>query len=403
MHTASFKDFQLRIELETAVENHGFEHPSEVQCQCIPQALNGRDIICQAKSGMGKTAVFVLTILHTLRPEKCQCQAIILTHTRELAVQITDEFKRFSQELPVLVDYFLGGEPLNMQVEKLNLNVPNITVGSPGRMFRLVELNYLKLDRIEFFVLDECDRMLLNTDMRIQVQGTFRKTPHHKQVMMFSATLPENIRPVCRRLTKNPMEIYVDDQAKLTLHGLLQFYVNLPEEAQKNRKLLDLLDGIDFNQVIIFVKSQDRAEQLAKILKTNEFPTVVIHGRMKQKERVRRFQLFKSYGKRILVTTDLMGRGIDINKVNVVINYDLPSLEKSDDEHEMYNRAVDQYLHRVGRAGRFGTKGLGITFVSSPEDATLLNKVQERFLVNVRELPELIHPSLYKDISRGET
>jgi ATP-dependent RNA helicase UAP56/SUB2 len=399
MHTATFKDFQLRTELENAIENHGFEHPSDVQCQCIPQALNGRDIICQAKSGMGKTAVFVLTILHTMRPEKCQCQAIILTHTRELAVQITDEFKRFSQELPVLADYFLGGEPLNTQLEKLQRNVPNITVGSPGRMFRLIELNYIRMDRIEFFVLDECDRMLSNMDMRIQVQGTFRKTPHHKQVMMFSATLPEDIRPVCRRLTKNPMEIYVDDRAKLTLHGLLQFYVNLPEESQKNRKLLDLLDGIDFNQVIIFVKSQDRAEQLAKILKANEFPTVVIHGRMKQKERVRRFQLFKSYGKRVLVATDLMGRGIDINKVNVVINYDLPPLEKSDDEYEIYNRAVDQYLHRVGRAGRFGTKGLGITFVSSPEDATLLNKVQERFIVNIGELPELIHPSLYKDLS----
>jgi superfamily II DNA/RNA helicase len=296
----------------------------------------------------------------------------------------------------------LGGEPVNSQVGKLNLNVPNIIVGSPGRIFRLIESNYLKVDRIEFFVLDECDKMLLNMDMRTQVQGVFRKTPRHKQVMMFSATLPEDIRPVCRRLTKNPMEIYVDDQAKLTLHGLLQFYVNLPEESQKNRKLLDLLDGIDFNQVIIFVKSQDRAEQLGKILKTNEFPTVVIHGRMKQEERVRRFQLFKSYGKRVLVSTDLMGRGIDINKVNVVVNYDLPPLDKAENNRDVYNRAVDQYLHRVGRAGRFGTKGLGITFVSSPEDATLLNKVQERFLVNVKELPELIHPSLYKDASRGE-
>merc|ERR1719161_1684577 len=194
-------------------------------------------------------------------------------------------------------------------------------------MFRLVELNYTKLNRIEFFVLDECDKMLLNMDMRIQVQGAFRNTPHHKQVMMFSATLPEEVRPLCRRLTKNPMEIYVDDQAKLTLHGLLQFYVNLPEECQKNRKLLDLLDNIDFNQVIIFVKSQDRAEQLAKILKSNEFPTIFIHGRMRQNERIQKFEEFKSYGKRILVSTDLMGRGIDINKVNVVINYDLPPLD----------------------------------------------------------------------------
>merc|ERR1719231_1324276 len=135
--------------------------------------------------------------------------------------------------------------------------------------------------------------MLQDTDMRAQVQGAFMRSPHDKQVMMFSATLPDVIRPICRKLTKNPMEIYVDDQAKLSLHGLLQHYVNLPEEKQKNRKLFDLLDIIDFNQVIIFVKSQDRAEQLAKILRANEFPTVFIHGRMKQSERIQKFELFK--------------------------------------------------------------------------------------------------------------
>jgi ATP-dependent RNA helicase UAP56/SUB2 len=292
------------------------------------------------------------------------------------------------------------------QVKKLKISLPNVVIGAPGRILQLTEANHLKISKVEFFVLDECDKMLQNTDMRSQVQGIFKRTPHDKQVMMFSATLPNTIRPVCRKLTKNPMEIYVDDQAKLTLHGLLQHYVNLPEEKQKNRKLFDLLDSIDFNQVIIFVRSQDRAEALAKILNLGQFPTVFIHGRMRQEDRVQRFEEFKSYGKRILVSTDLMGRGIDINKVNVVINYDLPPLENRDD-HETekeasYNKAVDQYLHRVGRAGRFGTKGLAITFVSSPNDAALLNKVQERFSVDIKELPEKIDPSAYKDVSRGD-
>merc|ERR1711907_46879 len=194
----------------------------------------------------------------------------------------------------------------------------------------------------------------------------------------------------------------VDDQAKLTLHGLLQHYVNLPEEKQKNRKLFDLLDNIDFNQVIIFVRNKDRAEALAKILSTGQFPTVFIHGRMKQEERIRRFSEFKNYGKRILVSTDLMGRGIDINKVNVVINYDLPPLDKHNEKNDAYDSAVNQYLHRVGRAGRFGTKGLAITYVSSPEDATLLNKVQDRFSVDIKELPEKVDPCAYKDVARGE-
>jgi superfamily II DNA/RNA helicase len=208
------------------------------------------------------------------------------------------------------------------------------------------------------------------------------------------------------KTTKDPLEIYVDDQAKLTLHGLLQHYVNLPEEKLKNRKLFDLLDNIDFNQVIIFVKNKNRAEALAKILNNGNFPASFIHGRMEQNDRIRKFEEFKNYGKRILVSTDLMGRGIDINKVNVVINYDLPPLDRYRDSEpgkEMaYDRAIDQYLHRIGRAGRFGTKGIAITFVSSPEDATILNKVQERFSLDIKELPQNVDPSTYKDIARGE-
>lgn len=406
IHSASFKDFQLKEELQNAIKMHGFEHPSEVQHQCIPQTLNGRDIICQAKSGMGKTAVFVLSILHMLKTSNGQCQAVVFAHTRELAIQIYNEFKRFTKELSIAVDYYLGGEPIEIQVKKLKTSLPNIVVGTPGRVLQLVEAGHLKLNTVEYFVLDECDKLLQNEDMRAQVQGVFKRTPHNKQVMMFSATLPDHIRPVCRKLTKNPMEIYVDDQAKLTLYGLLQHYVNLPEEKQKNRKLFDLLDNIDFNQVIIFVKSQDRAEALAKILNTGQFPTAFIHGRMKQEERIRRFEEFKNYGKRILVSTDLMGRGIDINKVNVVINYDLPPLDGYKDNNEeknsIFDRAVDQYLHRVGRAGRFGTKGLAITFVCSPEDATLLNRVQERFSVDIKELPQNVDPTMYKDTARGE-
>jgi ATP-dependent RNA helicase UAP56/SUB2 len=379
VHSASFKDFHLKEELQNVIKIHGFEHPSEVQHQCIPLALNGRDIICQAKSGMGKTAVFVLSILHMLKPDLRHCQALVLTHTRELSIQIYNEFKRFAKELSITINCCLGGEPLKLQEEKMKDNNPGIVVGAPGKILYLVESKQLELNKVEFFVLDECDKMLQNIDMRTQVQGVFKKTPHNKQVMMFSATLPCEMRPICLKFTKNPMEIYVDDQAKLTLHGLLQHYVNLSEEKQKNRKLFDLLDNIDFNQVIIFVKSQDRAEALAKILNAGHFPTAFIHGHMKQSDRVDRFEEFKNYGKRILVSTDLMGRGIDINKVNIVINYDLPPLGKYNEnditeKSIAFDRAVDQYLHRIGRAGRFGTKGLAITFVSSPDDAMLLNK-----------------------------
>ncbi|KAF3680086.1 DEAD-box ATP-dependent RNA helicase 15 [Capsicum annuum] len=177
------------------------------------------------------------------------------------------------------------------------------------------------------------------------------------------------------------MEIYVDDEAKLTLHGLVQHYIKL-SETEKNRKLNDLLDALDFNQVVIFVKSVNRAAELNKLLVECNFPSICIHSGMTQEERLTRYKGFKEGHKRILVATDLVGRGIDIERVNIVINYDMPD-------------SADTYLHRVGRAGRFGTKGLAITFVSSASDSEVLNQVQERFEVDIKELPEQIDTSTY--------
>mmetsp|Transcript_50962 Transcript_50962/g.84573 ORF Transcript_50962/g.84573 Transcript_50962/m.84573 type:complete len:181 (+) Transcript_50962:1757-2299(+) len=177
------------------------------------------------------------------------------------------------------------------------------------------------------------------------------------------------------------MEIYVDDETKLTLHGLQQYFIQL-EEKEKNRKLTDLLDALEFNQVVIFVKSVARANELNKLLTECNFPSICIHSGLAQDERITRYQQFKDFQKRILVSTDIFGRGIDIERVNIVINYDMPD-------------NADSYLHRVGRAGRFGTKGLAITFVSSTADTDILNSVQSRFEVNISELPEQIDVSSY--------
>ena len=230
-------------------------------------------------------------------------------------------------------------------------------------------------------MLDECDKMLEALDMRSDIQEIFKKTPHDKQVMMFSATLSKEIRPVVKKFMSDPMEIYVDDETKLTLHGLVQHYIKLAEN-EKNRKLTDLLDALDFNQVVIFVKSVQRAAELNKLLIECNFPSICIHARMTQEERLSRYRSFKEGHKRILVATDLVGRGIDIERVNIVINYDMPE-------------GADSYLHRVGRAGRFGTKGLAITFCASATDSETLNSVQERFEVDIKELPEQIDTATY--------
>ncbi|KAF8817699.1 hypothetical protein IE077_000021, partial [Cardiosporidium cionae] len=259
IHASGFRDFFLKPELVRAIGDAGFEHPSEVQHETIPHAITGVDILCQAKSGMGKTAVFVLSILQQLNitdtaseegtagsttgtngnatnasAASANAPGVIclgIAHTRELAFQIKNEFDRFSK--------------------------------------------YLK---------DECDKCLEKLDMRKDVQTIFVATPKKKQVMFFSATMNKEIREVCKRFMQSPVEVFIDDESKLTLHGLLQYYIKL-QESEKNRKLNDLLDVLEFNQVIIFVKSVSRAQALDRLLTECNFPSIAIHAGLEQEER----------------------------------------------------------------------------------------------------------------------
>merc|ERR1711865_1091263 len=380
IHTSGFKDFLLKPELQRAIQDCGFEHPSEVQSECIPQAILGMDVLCQAKSGMGKTAVFVLTTLQQLEPVEGEVGVLVMCHTRELAYQINEEFTRFTKYLPdCRTKVIYGGEPIKKHRDELKESVPHIVVATPGRLLALAKEKTLDLSKVKHFVLDECDQMLEQLDMRKAVQEIFKETPREKQVMMFSATLSKDIRKVSKKFMTDPvMEVFIDDESKLTLHGLQQHYVKLAEN-EKNRKLNDLLDALEFNQVVIFVKSVQRAIQLDKLLQECNFPSVAIHARIEQAERIELYQSFKDFKHRILVSTDIWGRGIDIERVNIVINYDMPEVS-------------DTYLHR---AGRFGTKGLAITFVSNDEDAKTLEDVQSRFEVSITQLPEAIDVSSY--------
>ncbi|CAG8577930.1 3605_t:CDS:2, partial [Acaulospora colombiana] len=259
IHSTGFRDFLLKPELLRAIVDCGFEHPSEVQQECIPQSILGMDVLCQAKSGMGKTAVFVLATLQQVEP--------------------------VPGEVSVIIDVFFGGTIVKEDHKKFSNKdtVPHIVVGTPGRVLALVNEGYLKAGSVKHFVLDECDKMLDQLDMRRDVQAIFRKTPHNKQVMMFSATLSKDIRPICKKFMQNPLEIYVDDETKLTLHGLQQYFLKLNETA-KNRKLNDLLDTLEFNQVCIFVRSVTRANELNKLLCDCNFPSICIHGGMSQSD-----------------------------------------------------------------------------------------------------------------------
>ncbi|KAI9221939.1 ATP-dependent RNA helicase uap56 [Blastocladiella britannica] len=370
------------------------------------------DILCQAKSGMGKTAVFVLSTLQQLSlapadgatADASSIKVVVLSHTREMAFQVKNEYVRFSKYMEgAKIECVFGGSvKMEEDLARLKAGSPQVLVATPGRLKALVEKGGLKLSGVKHFVMDECDKLLESMDMRADVQKIFRACPAKKQVMMFTATLAPEMKVICRRFMhdvcfllflsdtglteqnkkqKKPLEIIVDNESKLTLHGLKQFYSTLLE-AEKTKKVSKLLDDIDFNQAVVFVKSTRRADALTQLLEQQSFPVTTIHGGMDQAERLRRYTGFKNMEKRVMVATDVLGRGIDIERVNLVINYDMADSRAS-------------YLHRVGRAGRFGTKGVAITFISSKEDTDVLNDVQKSFEVSIDQLPETIDKALY--------
>lgn len=409
VHSSGFRDFLLKPELMKAVADCGFEHPSPVQHECIPQAILGDDLICQAKSGTGKTAVFVIATLQqieTAPADDAGVLVLVMCHTRELAFQIQTEYKRFCKYLPKVRSHvFFGGIPIKQDKAILSGDdKPHIVIGTPGRIHQLTVENALKLGNVKHFVLDECDHLLDNTDMRAHVQQTYMKTPRTgRQVMLLSATFSKESRKVAKMFTHNALEIFIDNEEKLKLEGLQQYYCQR-EEAQKNSKLLELLDSLEFNQVIVFVKSTERCRALTKLLVDQNFPAIEIHGGMKQPERIQKFTEFKDFKHRILVSTDVLARGIDIERVNIVFNYDLPEIRgartATATDEEKSKHGTDMYLHRVARAGRFGTKGLSVTFVATAEDADILQAVQERYEYEIKQLSDgdTIDQSTYMNV-----
>lgn len=382
MHSTGFKDFLLKNELNRAINECGFEQPSAVQQECIPYAIMGKDVICQAVSGRGKTAVFILSVLHQLDDDPQPVSVLILCNTRELAHQIKKECDRFTTYLPkIRKECFFGGVPVKDHMKILDKNPPHIVIGTPGRILQLVKDKALVLDNLQVFILDECDKMLEEVDMRKQVQTIYTQMKHQKQVMMFSATLSDSTKKICKMYMKDPFEYYIDNDSKLNLHGLQQYFVKL-DEREKNQKLMNLLDDLEFNQVIVFTSKRERAMFLNNIISKESFPSCACYSSMPMPERLKIYNKFKEGQYRIMVCTDLLGRGIDIEKINIVINYDMPT-------------ESDQYLHRVGRAGRYGTKGLAISFIASPEDIKILDEVQSRFEVKIEDLPASIDKSTY--------
>lgn len=387
-----FSDFNLKEPLMNAIVDNGFESPSDVQTLAIPYALERRDLICQAKSGKGKTAVFVLSILQLLDPSAApgQVQCLVLSNTHEMALQIAEEFERFSKYIPGLKDRTMrayGGIPKHLQIAQLklrnqeagaaeaetqDLRAPVIVVGTVGRVTDLVESGDLDLSNVRHFVVDEFDDILHGEKTGPAVSEISAKLPAGHQTMLFTATLSADSEEACRRLLRDGFKRLAVDDAELVLTGLVQRYLNCRED-QKIPILMDMLQELSYTQGVIFVSSPQRAASLAKYLASHNFQCESFSGRMRQDKREELYRRLKSKDVRLVVSTDIFQRGVDFESMNLVIHFDMP-------------KSADAYLHRSGRAGRFETAGLVVSFVGSEDDQTVLGDIQSKFVVDIPQI-----------------
>lgn len=375
----NFEDYFLKRELLMGIFEKGFEKPSPIQEESIPVALSGRDILARAKNGTGKTASFVIPTLEKVKPELNDIQALLLTPTRELALQtaqVTKELGKHIRGLEVMVT--TGGTTLRDDIMRLMQPV-HILVATPGRVVDLASKGAAKLDKCSIIVLDEADK-LLSPEFTELLEELYKFMPPlgRRQSMLFSATFPLTVKDFAVKFMSDPYEINLMEE--LTLKGVTQYYAFV-EERQKIHCLNTLFHKLQINQSIIFCNSVNRVELLAKKITQLGYSCFYIHARMPQQHRNRVFHDFRMGNCRNLVCSDLITRGIDIQAVNVVINFDFP-------------KNSETYLHRIGRGGRFGHLGLAINFVTY-DDRYNVYRIEQELDTEIKAIPSDIDPELY--------
>jgi translation initiation factor 4A len=335
--------------------------------------MRGHDVIAQAQSGTGKTATFTIASLSNININLQGEQVLILAPTRELAKQIEQVVRNIGSFMEgLVVKTVLGGSSIPEDVNYFKNNAPHIVVGCPGRMLDLIRRRAIKTSHLKSIVLDEADE-LLSTDFRVQIQEIIGKLPYSIQIALFSATLPTHIREVTHNFMNNPVEIYVK-QEQLTLEGIKQYCVAIHRNSQKYDTLKDLYSSISVSQCIIYCNSINCVSELYDRLINDGFAVSCIHSNMDKGDREKAFVDFRTGSSRILISSNVTSRGIDIQQVSVVINYEIP--------HDVSN-----YLHRIGRSGRWGRKGVAINFIT-PQDVKQMRYIEEYYSTEIQELPE---------------
>ena len=368
----SFDDLDLNEDLLRGIYSYGFEKPSAIQQRAIRPLLSGRDTIGQAQSGTGKTGAFVIGCLQKIDLAQRHTQALILAPTRELAQQIMRVAQSLGDYMKVRCHACIGGTAVREDIDKLREG-QHLVVGTPGRVYDMAQKRVFKLDNLQIFVIDEADEMLRH-GFKEQIYDVFKMLPSNVQVALFSATMPEEIIKLTGKFMRDPIRILVKT-AELTLEGIRQFYVAIEKEEWKFDTLKDLYETLTITQAIIYCNTRKKVDYLAEKMNENDHTVSCMHADLDQKERNLIMREFRSGSSRVLISTDLLARGIDVQQVSLVINYDLPA-------------SIENYLHRIGRGGRFGRKGVAINFVVGQDDMRTLKEIEQHYNTQIDELPQ---------------
>ena len=371
------EELDLKAKLVRGIYSMGFETPSSIQKKAIyPMTRNiinnrHRDIIAQAQSGTGKTGAFSVGTLELIDETKDDTQALIIAPTHELATQTLNVIKQLGHYLKIRSLLLVGGTSVDKNKKDLNEMKPHVVVGTPGRIHDMIRRKYLQVNKMKLLVIDEADEML-SYGFKDQMYKIFQHLDNNIQVALFSATYSIELEELSKTFMQNPTQIRVKAE-ELTLQGIAQYYVNLMDDVQKYETVKDIFESLSISQAIIYCNSTHRVDDLSEAMKTDNFPVEKIHGKMEEQERKDNYKKFKNGACRVLITSDLFARGIDVQQVSIVINFDVP-------------KNVNTYLHRIGRSGRWGRKGIAINFVTK-YDTNKIKYFEQYYNTQISEMP----------------
>jgi translation initiation factor 4A len=370
----NWSDMDLKENLLRGIYSYGFENPSPIQKKGIMPIITGKDVIAQAQSGTGKTGAFTVATLQCIDETLNEVQGLILAPTRELAIQTHTVISKIGTFMDNLkCSLFIGGCSMDQDIKELEQK-PQIVVGTPGRVHDLMRRRKLNTKNIKLLVIDEADEML-SSGFKEQVYNVFQFLGSKVQVSLFSATLPVEIQSLTEKFMRDPVKILVKTES-VTLEGIKQYYIALDNDTQKYETLKDLFECISVSQCIIYCNSINRVNDLCEALCKDNFPVCCIHSGMEKDERDKAYKEFTNGGSRVLISSNLTARGIDVQQVSTVINFDIP-------------KDIHTYIHRIGRSGRWGRKGMGINFITQ-RDIRKIKEIEQYYDTQIEEMPASI-------------